>query len=303
MAPNNTLVDCGEENLIAFVREARQQLVVIAPGLSKPVAEAVAERWQALGPSNVSVTLDDDSDHIRTGLGSVESLELLHRTAAELSSAVVRLRNSGITVVVSDDRSLIVPSTAIAVLKPEGQVNAASLDQAVFKPVKKPSDGAQQAVETIQQQSIDQVKENLRQNPPLPRQSLEFVKVFDAHFQFVELELKGTAIERKTVPIPAELLGLTTDDDIRNRMRASFKLVSDADRSELSGQELAALKKKIMDECLIHLPGYGSVVLRSNRGELDQRINGLRVKVGLFRKSVEGQIKDNASRLRTALFS
>src|SRR5436309_1632414 len=80
----------SDEALTALVRRARRSLVVLAPGLTKAVAEAVAERWRILGPDAVSVILDVDAEVCRLGYGEIEALQLLERTASCLGGVLQR---------------------------------------------------------------------------------------------------------------------------------------------------------------------------------------------------------------------
>lgn len=77
-----TVADDG--TLIDLITSARRRLVIIAPGLSASVAAAVAERWRALGPQAVTVTLDVDPEVCRLGLGEFGAVTRLSGTAAAL---------------------------------------------------------------------------------------------------------------------------------------------------------------------------------------------------------------------------
>jgi hypothetical protein len=70
----NSLARANDQKLTAFINQTKQHLVVIAPGLRDPVARAVADQWQALGPANVTVTLDTDPEIVRIGIGTVSAL-------------------------------------------------------------------------------------------------------------------------------------------------------------------------------------------------------------------------------------
>ena len=72
----------NDESLVALIRAATRRLVVLAPGFSKPVAEAIVDAWNRLGPHVVSVIADVDAEVYRLGYGDFDALKRLEETAA-----------------------------------------------------------------------------------------------------------------------------------------------------------------------------------------------------------------------------
>jgi hypothetical protein len=133
----NSLATADDDELIRLVTTATQRLVVVAPGLRASVAKAVADQWQALGPTNVSVTLDTDPEIVRLGVGDTATLELLMQTAQRLGAVLWRQPGLGIGVVVSDDNTLVfspAPRFSAADGAP-ARKNALSLASADFHPM------------------------------------------------------------------------------------------------------------------------------------------------------------------------
>jgi hypothetical protein len=68
----------SDETLIAMIWVARERFVIVAPGLSRDVAAALADRIREDGgPPDLSITLDADPEICRLGYGEIEALELL----------------------------------------------------------------------------------------------------------------------------------------------------------------------------------------------------------------------------------
>src|SRR5207245_1238971 len=88
-------------------------------------------------------------------------------------------------------------------------------------------------------------------------------RVFNAHFEFVEFELVGTAVHRREVPIPSELMGLAGDEQTRRLLKTSFRLVAPDDK--LSGKHLEEKKALIARAFLKSIKGYGTVILRTEK--------------------------------------
>jgi hypothetical protein len=76
----------GEQQLVEFVGSARERLVVIAPAVTLPVAEAICAKWHELR-NDVTIVLDTDPEVYRLGYGDEAALNRLTETAALLDVA------------------------------------------------------------------------------------------------------------------------------------------------------------------------------------------------------------------------
>jgi hypothetical protein len=127
--------------------------------------------------------------------------------------------------------------------------------------------------------------------------------VFNAHIEFVEFKLVGTAIDRKTVPIPSWLIGLAGDERTENLLKASFQVVDHTDT--LSGKDLEHDKELIVRAFLKPLYGYGNAILRTQKDEFEKAVNKLRDNVNIFRKKIQSDLQKamdkNRELLRQAL--
>lgn len=72
-----SICNVNEAVLIAEIGKAEHRLVLVAPGVTKPVADALAKSWQQLGSHAVSVILDVDPEVCRLGYGTLEGLETI----------------------------------------------------------------------------------------------------------------------------------------------------------------------------------------------------------------------------------
>ena len=303
----NSLTTADDQGLAEFINQAKRCLVLIAPGLRESVAQAVATQWQTLGPADVTVTLDADPEVIRLGVGDLSALELLEQTAQSLGAVLHRQPGLWIGIVVSDDKSTVFAPAPPFVAADDcpARKNALYLPRAVFEPLQNvASDQARSSLfdeDRIGPAAIAKVKEELAKNPAQPVAAAETIRVFNAFFEFVELKLEGTAIERRTVRIPNELLGLADNDDLRERMRTSLRLVGDEEKSKLSGRGLDETKKRIVAKYLISLKDYGNIVLRSLKSEFEKELKGLERDVDDFKKTAEAYLQSAIDRNRAEL--
>lgn len=62
MEPGRTFAVASDETLVGLVSGARRRLVVIAPALTKSVADALSRRFDDLGELDVTVVLYSDPE-------------------------------------------------------------------------------------------------------------------------------------------------------------------------------------------------------------------------------------------------
>src|ERR1039458_2276208 len=68
----------SDEAISSMISAAKERLVLVAPGLSKEVALALANRIKSdAGPSVLSVIMDIDPEVCRLGFGDIEAIDLL----------------------------------------------------------------------------------------------------------------------------------------------------------------------------------------------------------------------------------
>ncbi len=84
----------NDTTLCEVIRRAQRRLTILAPALTRPVGEAVAERWGVLPADAISVILDIDPEVYRLGYGHPEALTLLQETAQRLRRAITSTAES-----------------------------------------------------------------------------------------------------------------------------------------------------------------------------------------------------------------
>lgn len=295
-----------DTELIGRVACTRRRLVLITPGLSMPVAQAVVQKWRELGPWAVHIVMDPDPEVCRLGFGELDALELLFEEAAQLGTGIHQQKGLRVGVLITDESTAIYSPAPLLVEgggRPGERANAILLDAPLLRPASSDAAILGLSPTTVDRKDFERTREDLKANPPVKFDLARKVRVFNAAFEFVEFELHGAAISRKTVPIPADLMGLAKDPATQRLLRASFKLVED--HSELSGRDLMKLKQEIENNYLITLPHYGSVILRSRKPDFLKAVGELEQKMAEFQKrlreKLEASIKENLERLVVAL--
>ena len=89
----------------------------------------------------------------------------------------------------------------------------------------------------------------MQENPPQKFDITRTVQVFNSRFEFVEVEVHGCSISRKTATIPSELMTFIKDKDARNNLHSSYQIVRES--SDLSGGKIHQLRKQLVDSWLV----------------------------------------------------
>jgi hypothetical protein len=308
MTPQCSVVSLTDADLTGLVSCVRRRLVVIAPGLSVPVAKAVVETWRRLGPQAVQVVLDPDPEVCRMGYGDVAALKLLHETAEQLRTKIHQQPGLRIGVVVTDETTAIFSPTPLLIEaggQPGERLNAIRLDTPILDPDR---DAASSDLRSINVQpkpltkiEVEKTNEALKANPPMSFDVALKVRVFNARFEFVDFELRGLFISRKTVRIPSDLMGLAKDPKAQKLLRSSFQLIEK--NSELSGDRVNKLKQFIAQKYLIPLQGYGTVILRSNKADFEVAVKALERYVHRFQRLLKKKLQAAIDANREVLVS
>jgi hypothetical protein len=136
--PARTFAVATDEALAELISRARKRLVVIAPALTKPVADAVSRRFDELGKLSVTVILDADPEVYRLGFGDQEALETLRAASADALFDLRQQPGVRIGVVFSDDTTMVyspvsknIQAGSTSVDKPNALVLSGSLSDRV----------------------------------------------------------------------------------------------------------------------------------------------------------------------------
>jgi hypothetical protein len=294
--------------LSAMINGARRRVVLVAPAVSRLVAEALVGCWQSLAPSDVSVVLDMDPEVYRLGYGDPEALTLLEVAARRLGRALNRHRGIRIGLLIVDDSTLVYAPTPLLVEAGPRQADTpnavllGALPGAVSRDLGLGPDGLRHqtvGLDRVEPGQVDQVRADLTQNPPRKFDIARTERVFNAFFEFVDFELIGAAVHRREVSIPSWLVRLGAGEETEKLLKTSFRLV-DAD-DDLSGTDLLDYKARIAAAFLRPIKGYGSTILRKHKAEFETEVEGLRQAIEAFRMTVREDLQATIDRNRESL--
>ncbi len=309
-SPRCAVVSLPDIELEGQVSCTQHRLVVIAPGLSESVAKAIVKKWHELGRDAVLVVLDPDPEVCRLGFGDLAALQMLQKTADQLGGRIHQQQGLRVGVIVTDETTTVYsppPRLIEAGGQPGERLNALRFDTPILDPAASSAAADLRSLdlhpEPIKPADVQNTAQDLDANPPVKFDLARKVRVFNARFEFVEFELHGLFLARKRVPIPSDLMGLAKDLKVQKLLRSSFQLIDE--NSEISGDRVTRLKQFIVKEYLINLPGYGTVILRSNKAEFQAAVRALERYVHRFQTRLKNKLQHaidaNRERLMSAL--
>ena len=172
---SRTFTTATDDSLITLIEGARDRLAIIAPGLTTPVARALAARMKELPTLSLTVVLDADAEVYRMDYGDAEALEIIRETSLNEMFDLREQTGVRIGVNISDDRTMVyapVSRNVEAGSTTEEKPNAIMLDGGTTEKLAEASGAAEGEMEVgvtgMEPGRVAQMEEDLKANPPIP---------------------------------------------------------------------------------------------------------------------------------------
>lgn len=303
-----------DELLITAIHRASERVVLIAPGVCPPVAEAVAAAWERLGSDRVTVILDVDPEICRIGYGSLDGLQILQNAAAKQGEALGQEPGVRICVFIVDQETFVFSPTPRQLESPPGETSPVSPvtslpPKANGIVLSRPPDqlegelgcgveGVAQrklGLEPLSQEKLKDVTNDLVKNPPKNFDLARAVNVYNARVQFVELRLGGCKLSEHRAQLPKHLIQvLKKNPTLSRKIENSIRLLDSGDDlltdETLSQETLFAHREKIHEKYLRPVKGVGTVIEREKKVEFSKEVATLKAEVEKFAKNVEAEL-------------
>ena len=225
--------------LARLILGAQRSVCFAAPGIQREPAGALVAVARRIGPELITICLDFEERVMRMGFGELRAVNILRDAGIEVRST------SGLRtglLVVDDDGYIFTPTAlyleaegrtsdapnamrlsrgqateALARLSPAAKAIAMVLAKTEEERDRIREQAVEVPSETVVDERVAEVGARLKEAPPVQFDIARQVRVYSAHLQYVELELRGTAIERRRVSIPRSVLNLGDGDDLEGR--------------------------------------------------------------------------------------
>jgi hypothetical protein len=310
---DHTFLAISDKRLPVLIRAAQRRVILAIPALHETTGKSLIDAHRRLGGGGVRVVIDCSEKVFRLGYGRFDAIEALVAAGCDVrQSAGLR-----VGVLIVDDRGWLFAPAALYV---EDEVHSDETPNAVClrggdvealaasiapemaedpsRPnTREPGDSAdlrqpEVGIEQVTTKQMARVGEGLSVAPPVPFDIARQVRVFEPYLQYVEISLRGCAIQKHRVQLPKSILAIDSGGDIANRLRTTFDLIekSSAVSSEALDRELLPIRDNFTRS--IGKP-WGRVMLKRVRPLFDQEVQGFRGKL----KAHEAVVRDKLQSL------
>jgi hypothetical protein len=307
-----------EQNLVDAISAAKQRVVYVAPGIWPEVAHALADAWRRLGADQVTVILDIDPEICRFGYGSIEGLAIVEQVAQSLNQAIGQEPGIRICIVIADDQTFIFSPTPRLIecapgaipdpKNPSGQavttprangIVLASPPAAIERDLgATPELAAERTIgnEAVDNQKVEEVTKDLKQNPPKKFDLARAVNVYNAAVQFAEFKVTGCRLSGHKASLPSELIKVARKNPaLDKKIDKSLRLIEDEDdlitNETLSQDTIFAERKRIEEAYLVHVKG-GTIIDRKKTDEFNSEVVEFKKLIKNFSDLVSGDLND-----------
>ena len=239
-----TFTVVNDDTLRDAILETQQTLLYVAPGISKPVVDAIGEGLRVNRHLHVTTIIDLDPEVYRLGYGTEEGLRALHELSDQQQFGLRQQEGLRVGLLVTDRRALVYSPTPLLIeagstsdQKPNAIVIArnsestAALMRACGAPSERDPDTppphiAEVGREPATPEAVEESLAALKETPPKKFSVARIERVYESKIQFVELELTGYRLSVKRVNIPNDLL-VGEEKAFKERLKNSFRLLQD----------------------------------------------------------------------------
>ncbi len=277
-----------KENVLAFLGEARQRVVIAKAGYFVDEIESLL----SLAKANVrcEVYVDTNEKSIRYGFGELAALELINSNLELLnvqSANYIRM-----AIVIVDDAVMVYSPVALSweevpkqIDFPNGLIGCKELADSLLRqiegePIQIKIEGLNIAVQTcpvIQktpeeiQREITSTIDTLKENPPVDPAELRKTTFYRHRFKLLKMTIHGVRITNKSISLrPFNSLFPKTN----LRLKSSWNVLIREDvESLVTINEFQEIVKILADECTLDAKRYGVMIETKHKKILEKSIN------------------------------
>jgi hypothetical protein len=238
----NTFTVVNDETLVASISVTKQALVYVAPGITKPVVDALAERLDSQNDLQCTLILDLDPEVYRLGYGTEEGLIALQALATRHHLELRQQEGIRIGLLITDGETvlysptpLLIEAGSVSVQKPNAVMIASKGDSTAALMQACAANGSTSNATPIPQHAeigrkpatpveVSASLAALKDIPPKVFDVARIERVYESKIQFVELEVTGYRLSTKKVSVPNDLL-VGEDSALKEKLKNSFTLL------------------------------------------------------------------------------
>ena len=318
---SRTFTTATDAKLVDLIESAHHRLAVIAPGLTLPVAKALARRMDDLAILSLTVILDADAEVYRMGYGDPEALEIIRDASKNEMFDLREQPGVRIGVVISDDRTMVyapVSRNVEAGSTTEDKPNAIMLEGGATEKLAEAAGAAAGETEVgivgMEPERVAEMAAELAKNPPRPFDLTRRLTVFVTEVQFIELRVPNATFSSRTIKLPPSFQKFD-DEALRRDIASSLKVPIDLTTFlEISvksyrGDETlkvneASIKRERdgIERAFFHdWKGRGKVILRKDKDQLTKELERLVLVITAYHRAMKAEFDASKKKFRERL--
>lgn len=306
----------SDEKMSCLIAGANRRVILAVPAVREKSAQAIIDAISRLGQDSVGIVLDCDEEVFRLGLGDVIGTQKLH----DAGCCIRQSSGLRVGVLVCDDQAWVFAPTALYVQSEthsDETPNAIMLKSAdverivasIVPPLVSVKSDPEAQIEhqavilqeiesavvevgsvELDAELLNTTNEALEIAPPIAFDVARQVRVFEPYIQYVEISLRGCAIQRQRLELPKSIQGIA-ETELDDRLHTSFDLIEKS--SKVSSAKLDKQLKEIRDNLTRALgKPWGRIILKSVRRLFDERIAEFNANLALHREAVKTELSD-----------
>ena len=328
MNPDSFFCHLSSKGLAKIIEEAKELVCYSAPGIVKEPAEALVALSKKIGAEKLTVCIDCDERVLRMGYGDLEAVKMLRKAGIavnhfpKLRSALCIVDKEGYSFTPTAlylEAELGIESCNAIRLSPEqvgealmkfhgfmesktamvsGKVPpqemiliAESERKEILSAPEEPSSETTISLEAVDEKQLSEIERSFQVAPPVPFDLARQVRVFESYIQYVELKLRGAALQRQRVSIPESLQQLGQDNkELEGRLKTTFELIEK--ESDLSSRQLDDKLKEVRKNFTRSLgDDKGRVMLKNRKKDIEERLDAIRKKLEDHKAAIEESLE------------
>lgn len=257
-----TFTFLSNDRIAELISGARTRVIYAAPNVSERIASQLKHCWITKGEVALRIVIDAHAEALRLGFGEFNGI----KTLADANIDIRKAPGLRIGVLIVDERAWVFSPTpeiifdqpdnktlnAVEVSKDFAQQILVSIapdlsideidpiDAVVIPDSKEPEIGR----EHLTTDQVSDIEKEIKEAPPQKFDLTRNVNVYQAYYQFVEIELSNCSLGSFTIPISEQLLAIVDDQDVRRRLTAKYKLVEPDSKIK---RDLAGIRDAVND--------------------------------------------------------
>lgn len=155
--------------------------------------------------------------------------------------------------------------------------------------------------EKLTEQNLKTIEHELRENPPQQFDLTRKVRVYQGHFQFVELKFMGCHFKGKTITLPKHLLNVS-DKEFQKRLKTTCRILEEDNLFSIKVDLLEEKVKKLRKDFVKSLgERYGTVILRREREKFSEDVQKITEELDTLKNTIKEDLENEIQKSQESL--